>query len=241
MVTSEAGKSIMTRHILIIEDELSIRTMLRYALEMAQFKVSEAENAKQAQQILSSKDIPDLILLDWMLPKTTGVEFTKRLKQNKVTSNVPIIMLTAKAEEENKILGLEAGADDYVTKPFSPRELIARIRAVLRRGALEIVQGLIQVQSLQIDTQSQRVMIGDQVVKLGPLEYRLLVFFATHLDRVFSRDELLSHVWGSDVYVDERTVDVHIRRLRKQLKPEDYDKMIQTVHGSGYRFSPIQD
>ncbi len=226
----------MKKQVLIIEDELPIRSMLRYALEMAGFSVDEASDARQAEQKLA-KQLPDFILLDWMLPERSGIEFTKQLKKNKLTQNIPIILLTAKAEEENKILGLEAGADDYVVKPFSPRELIARIKAVLRRGPLELPDGTITVRNMKVNTDNQRVTIADEAIKLGPLEYRLLCFLLTHPNRVYSRDELLTHVWGGDAYIDERTVDVHIRRLRKQLKPGNHDTLVQTVHGSGYRFS----
>lgn len=222
--------------ILVVEDEKPIRLMVRYALEMADFAVFEAEDTKQAESFIAHQ-IPDLILLDWMLPCKSGVEYTKKLKQNKIMRDIPIVMLTAKAEEENKVIGLEAGADDYVVKPFSPRELIARIRAVLRRGPLEQPDGMIRIGSLSIDTASQRVRINEEELKLGRLEYRLLCFFIMHQDRVYSRDELLTHVWGVDTYVDERTVDVHIRRLRKLLQQDGHDVRIQTVHGSGYRFS----
>jgi two-component system phosphate regulon response regulator PhoB len=222
--------------ILVIEDEQSIRAMIRLALESADYIVKEAEDTKQAQRLIADQ-LPDLILLDWMLPAMSGVEFTKRLKQEKLTMSIPIIMLTAKAEEENKVIGLEAGADDYVIKPFSPRELIARIRAVLRRGPLEQPDSTIRVGDLIIDTAGQRVSIQDKSIKLGPLEYRLLVFFVSHQNRVYTRDELLTHVWGGDAYLDERTVDVLIRRLRKQLHQSGYDRCVQTVHGSGYRFS----
>lgn len=224
------------KHILIVEDEQAIREMLRYALESADFAVDEAEDTRQAMHLMANR-LPDLILLDWMLPAKSGVDFTKQLKQNKLTMNIPIIMLTAKAEEENKIIGLEAGADDYVIKPFSPRELTARIRAVLRRGPLEHPDGTITLKDLVIDTASQRVSIEGEPIKLGPLEYRLLCFFITHKERVYNRDELLTHVWGGDAYLDERTVDVLVRRLRKQLTPHGYDSLIQTIHGSGYRFS----
>jgi two-component system, OmpR family, phosphate regulon response regulator PhoB len=223
--------------ILIVEDEGSIRTLVRHTLEMADYEVNEAEDAKQALTIISMKH-PELIILDWMLPYYSGIEFTKRLKQNQSTQTIPIIMLTAKAQEENIILGLDSGADDYVVKPFSPKELLARIRAVLRRGSLTTTtSSLLKVRDLTVNTESQRVTIGDNPIKLGPLEYRLLCFFMTHRDRVYTRDELLSYVWGNDSYVDERTVDVHIRRLRQQLTIEEHSALIQTVHGSGYRFS----
>ncbi len=222
--------------ILIVEDELPIRTMVRYALEKTDFNVHEAADAREAEQIMSESQ-PDLILLDWMLPQLSGIEFTHRLKKNIKTQHIPIILLTAKAEEDNKVTGLESGADDYVVKPFSPRELVARIRAVLRRGAPESTDGLLSVKDLVVDTQAQRCKIDNDYVKLGPLEFRLLCFFLQHRDRVYSRDELLSYVWGEQVYVDERTVDVHIRRLRRNLQKGDHHKLIQTVHGSGYRFS----
>ncbi len=222
--------------ILVVEDEQPIRTMVRYALEAANFTVLEAEDAKQAQHLIADK-LPHLVLLDWMLPQTSGIDFTKQLKQQKLTQNIPIIMLTAKAEEDSRVMGLDVGADDYIVKPFSPRELIARIKAVLRRGALVQPDEVLCMQQLKVDTRSHRVTINNENVKLGPLEFKLLTFFLKHPDRVYSRDELLTHVWGGAVYIDERTVDVHIRRLRKILAKGGYEKMIQTVHGSGYRFS----
>lgn len=228
------------RNILIIEDEKPIRTMLRYALEMSEFQVLEAGDAKQAQKLLE-KTLPDLIVLDWMLPSMNGIEFTKILKKDEMTRDIPIIILTAKAQEDSKIKGLEVGADDYVVKPFSPRELIARIKAVLRRGVFLDEGDLLTAGNLILNKKSQRVSVKDQILKLGPLEYRLLHFFMTHRDRVYSRDELLSHVWGVNAYVDERTVDVHIRRLRKQLATTKHDYLIQTIHRSGYRFSEKTD
>ncbi len=228
------------QHILIVEDQHPIRTMVRYALEMAEFKVLEAEDAEQAQIVLN-KITPDLILLDWMLPKLSGVDFIKRLKQKPKTKDIPIIMLTAKTDEDDKVTGFEAGADDYIVKPFSPRELVARIKAVLRRGPFTAVEKILSARDLQCDTSSQRVTIGGNNIKLGPLEYRLLSFFMMHRDRVYTRDELLNHVWGVSAYVDERTVDVHIRRLRKRLKVDNHDTLIQTIHGSGYRFSENKD
>ncbi len=222
--------------ILIVEDEVPIRTMVRYALEKAGFSVKEAADAVLAEHVITEQ-LPDLILLDWMLPNMSGLEFTRRLKKNTITQGVPIILLTAKAEEDNKVMGLEVGADDYVVKPFSPRELVARIRAVLRRGGVHEDSGLLQVRHLTVDTKSQRCSISGQPVKLGPLEFRLLCFFLRHRDRVYSRDELLTYVWGEHAYVDERTVDVHIRRLRRNLTEGEHHKLIQTVHGSGYRFS----
>ncbi len=226
----------MKKQILVVEDEESIRTMVRMALEMADFDVLEAEDTKQAQRLLGDR-LPDLMLLDWMLPNMSGIEFTRTLKKNKITRQIPIIMLTAKAEEENKIRGLEAGVDDYVIKPFSPRELIARIRAVMRRGPLGSPDGTVSYRDMVVDTASQRVSIAGNPIKLGPLEYRLLHFFVTHPDRVYTRDELLTHVWGGGAFLDERTVDVHIRRLRKRIAVDGHERLIQTIHGSGYRFS----
>jgi two-component system phosphate regulon response regulator PhoB len=224
--------------ILVVEDEVPIRTMVRYALEKSGFIVKEAEDAAHAEQVISEQ-CPDLLLLDWMLPNLSGIEFTRRLKKNISTQHIPIILLTAKAEEDNKVMGLESGADDYVVKPFSPRELVARIRAVLRRGGSDNNHDgdLLQVRDLVIDTKSQRCTLDGKSVKLGPLEFRLLCFFLRHRDRVYSRDELLSYVWGEHAYIDERTVDVHIRRLRRNLTHKNHHKLIQTVHGSGYRFS----
>ena len=222
--------------VLLVEDEEAIRLMLKMALTAAGFRVIEASSVKQARRYVAL-GLPDLFLLDWMLPDTTGVEYTKELKRNRLTQDIPIILLTARATEENKVQGLEAGADDYVVKPFSPRELVARIHAVLRRGPLKHPDGTIHIGKMALDTEAESVSIDNEAVKLGPLEYKLLHFFATHADRVYSRDELLSHVWGVSAYLDQRTVDVHVRRLRKRLQPFGYQALIQTVHGSGYLFS----
>jgi len=222
--------------ILVVDDEAPIRDMLRIALEMADYFVIEAEDAQAAHAlIIDSK--PDLVLLDWMMPGTSGIELARRLKRDDVTKEVPIIMLTAKGEEDNKVQGLEVGADDYITKPFSPRELVARLKAVLRRAHSVSINEPIFVEGLCLDPISHRVTINDQPVQIGPTEYRLLEFFLTHQERVYTRSQLLDHVWGSNVYVEERTVDVHIRRLRKALTIEDHDRFIQTVRGAGYRFS----
>ena len=229
-----------SKTILVVEDEPPIRIMIRYALEKSGFEVQEAADAVTAKTCIATK-VPDLILLDWMLPKLSGIDFIRRLKKEPATQRIPIIMLTAKAEEENKVMSLESGADDYVVKPFSPRELIARINAVLRRGSEEDINGVITVRGLTLDTKSQRCTINNESIKLGPLEFRLLCFFMQHPDRVYSRAELLTYVWGDQAYIDERTVDVHIRRLRRQLKSDDHDTLIQTVHGSGYRFSEKHD
>ncbi|MDF1760671.1 MAG: phosphate regulon transcriptional regulator PhoB [Coxiellaceae bacterium] len=222
--------------VLIVDDEQSIRNMLRYALQIAGFEVIEAEECSAAKKQIQMSS-PDIILLDWMLPGTSGIEFAKQLKASKNTSDIPIILLTAKAEEDSKVEGLNTGADDYVIKPFSPRELIARIHAVLRRGPLEHPDGTVRIRDLTIHMDEHKVEYRGEAMKFGPLEYRLLCFFITHQDRVYSRDQLLSHVWGNDAYLDERTVDVHIRRLRKRLSTCGYDDLIETVHGIGYRFT----
>lgn len=235
-LVSDKAVGLDKKHILLVEDEASIRGMLRMALETAGFQVSEADDVSVAERLLADR-FPDIILLDWMLPATSGIEFTRKLKKSRLTQNIPIIMLTAKAEEDSKVKGLESGVDDYVIKPFSPRELIARIRAVLRRGPLELPDGTRTMGELVLNTDSQRVTIAGENIPLGPLEYRLLAFFIGHQDRVYSRDELLTQVWGGDAYIDERTVDVHIRRLRKRIEAKNYDRYIQTIHGVGYRFS----
>lgn len=224
------------KKILVVDDESSIRDMLRVALEMAEYHVLEAGNAQEAHSLVIDQ-APDLILLDWMLPGTSGIELARRIKRNELTQSIPIIMLTAKGEEDNKIQGLEVGADDYITKPFSPRELVARLKAVLRRTETSSPQEAIVVEGLCLDPASHRVSINQVPVNMGPTEYRLLEFFLTHQDRVYTRGQLLDHVWGGNVYVEERTVDVHIRRLRKALSLQHHDKHIQTVRGAGYRFS----
>lgn len=222
--------------ILVVDDESPIRDMLRVALEMAEYAVLEAADAQQAHSIIIDRR-PDLVLLDWMLPGTSGIELARRLKREEVTSEIPIIMLTAKGEEDNKVQGLNVGADDYITKPFSPRELVARLKAVLRRTDSLSASEPIQVEGLCLDPTSHRVTINETPVQMGPTEYRLLEFFLTHKERVYTRSQLLDHVWGGNVYVEERTVDVHIRRLRKALALEGHDRFIQTVRGAGYRFS----
>jgi len=222
--------------ILIVDDEASIRDMLRVALEMADYQCLEAEDAQQAHTLIVDRK-PQLILLDWMMPGTSGVELARRLKRDELTAEIPIIMLTAKGEEDNKIQGLEVGADDYITKPFSPRELVARLKAVLRRTEVLSVSSPISVAGLTLDPLSHRVSINQQALQMGPTEYRLLEFFLTHQERVYSRSQLLDHVWGGNVYVEERTVDVHIRRLRKALQLDEHDRFVQTVRGAGYRFS----
>ncbi|HRD50693.1 MAG: phosphate regulon transcriptional regulator PhoB [Candidatus Competibacter sp.] len=224
------------RHILIVEDEQPIREMVMFALTSAGYAAEAAADSRQAQASIA-EHLPDLILVDWMLPGISGIDFARRLKKEELTRELPIIMLTARAEEEDKVQGLESGADDYITKPFSPRELVARIRAVLRRGGPAAEDEVLRANSLCLDLASHRVSAGDMLLEMGPTEYRLLEFFMSHPERVYSRGQLLDRVWGSNVYVEERTVDVHIRRLRKVLEPHGHDALIQTVRGSGYRFS----
>ncbi len=221
--------------VLIVDDEAPIREMIAVALEMADYDYLEAADAREAHALIVDKQ-PDLILLDWMLPGTSGVELARRLKKEEATAEIPIIMLTAKVEEDNKIQGLEVGADDYITKPFSPRELVARLKAVLRRATPAGVDSPIEVDGLTLDPVGHRVTTETGALNIGPTEYRLLQFFMTHQERVYTRSQLLDQVWGGNVYVEERTVDVHIRRLRKALGDE-YDHLIQTVRGTGYRFS----
>jgi two-component system phosphate regulon response regulator PhoB len=223
------------KRVLIVDDEAPIREMIAVALEMAGYECIEAESAKIAHPLIVDNK-PDMILLDWMMPGTSGVEFARRLRKDEMTSDIPIIMITAKGDEDNKIQGLESGIDDYITKPFSPRELVARLKTVLRRTTPKGVEEPITVDGLTLDPVSHRVSSELQQLDLGPTEFRLLQFFMTHQDRAYSRSQLLDLVWGGNVYVEERTVDVHIRRLRKALgKRHDY--LIQTVRGTGYRFS----
>lgn len=224
------------RKILIVDDESPIRDMLRVALEMAEYQCLEAGNAQEAHSLIIDHK-PNLILLDWMMPGTSGIELARRLKRDEVTSSIPIIMLTAKGEEDNKIQGLDVGADDYITKPFSPRELVARLKAVLRRTESSLSGATIIVQGLCLDPSSHRVTINNTSVEMGPTEYRMLEFFLTHQERAYTRGQLLDHVWGGNVYVEERTVDVHIRRLRKALTIDGHENLVQTVRGTGYRFS----
>ncbi|MFZ5594996.1 MAG: phosphate regulon transcriptional regulator PhoB [Pseudomonadota bacterium] len=226
----------MADTILLIEDESAIREMVTFALERAGFSTITAMDAAQAQKVIEHK-VPDLVLLDWMLPGVSGVDFARRLKQEDGSRKIPIIMLTARGEEMDKVRGFEIGVDDYVTKPFSPRELVARIKAVLRRAAPEGEEKPIEFEGLWLDPVSHRVTAGDAPVELGPTEFRMLHFFMSHPERVYSRGQLLDRVWGNDVYIEERTVDVHIRRLRKALVAHGHDRLIQTVRGAGYRFS----
>ena len=224
--------------VLIVDDEDAIRDMLRMALEMAGFRVCEAENIHDAHCIIVDER-PDIVLLDWMLPGGSGIELLRRLKRDDNTRDVPVIMLTAKTTQDNMIQGLDVGADDYITKPFAPRELIARVQALLRRSGGGGPGVRIEVMDLMLDSDSQRVYIGGEAVSMGPTEYKLLHFFMTHPERAFTREQLLDRVWGSNVYVEERTVDVHIRRLRRALQSPvaNCSEFVQTVRGTGYRFS----
>jgi len=222
--------------ILVVDDEPDIREVIRFALEEADFQVHEAGHAEEARKLLGAEDL-DLILLDWMLPGRSGLELARQLKQSATTCAIPIIMVSARGEEEDRIKGLDTGADDYITKPFSPRELVARVNAVLRRAKPGGQADRIEISGLRIDNVSHRVSAGGKRVDVAPTEYRLLHFLMTHADRAFSRPQLLDQVWGNQVYVEERTVDVHVRRLRKALQATKHDYMLQTVRGVGYRFS----
>ncbi len=221
--------------VLIVDDEAAIREMIAVALQMAGYRCLEAENAQAAHAIVVDHQ-PDIILLDWMMPDVSGIELARRLKRETAYADIPIIMLTARSEEDNKIQGLEAGADDYITKPFSPRELIARLKAVLRRTATAGIDEPIEVEGLRLDPSSHRVSSGETELEFGPTEFRLLQFFMTHPERAYTRSQLLDQVWGGNVYVEERTVDVHIRRLRLALGAQ-HEHLVQTVRGTGYRFS----
>jgi len=225
--------------ILVVEDEEAIRQMLVIVLQQNNFNVLEAADVTQAQKILHEQ-LPDLILLDWMLPKITGDEWTRRLKSDPNYSDLPIILLTAKGEESDKIRGLDLGADDYVTKPFSPKELVSRIKAVLRRSGKIHDLTQIKFQDITLNTEQHRVNIGDKEIEMSPTEFRLLKFFLTHPDKVYTRTQLLDQVWGRSVYIEERTIDVHIRRLRKILAQFQREDWLQTVRGFGYRFSEKQ-
>lgn len=226
----------MSRRILVVEDEAPIRDMLCFVLEQNGYQPSVAADFDTAINSLV-EPYPDLVLLDWMLPGGSGIQIAKKMKQHELTRTIPIIMITARGEEEDKVRGLEVGADDYVTKPFSPKELMARIKAVIRRVAPTSLDDVIEVQGLKLDPVSHRVTAEEQPLDMGPTEFRLLHFFMTHPERVYSREQLLDHVWGTNVYVEDRTVDVHIRRLRKAISPAGHDRLVQTVRGSGYRFS----
>jgi two-component system phosphate regulon response regulator PhoB len=226
----------MTANILLVEDEPAIQELIAGNLLRAGHQVLRADDAETAQRLVRDA-LPDLILLDWMLPGMSGLEFARRLRADERTRGVPLIMLTARGQEHDKVAGLEAGADDYITKPFSPRELVARIKAVLRRRAPQSTDDPVEIGGLRLDPATHRVWAQGRSLSLGPTEFRLLHFFMTHPERVHTRAQLLDQVWGDHVFVEERTVDVHIRRLRGALEPSGHDALIQTVRGSGYRLS----
>ncbi|MCL1623625.1 phosphate regulon transcriptional regulator PhoB [Moraxella sp. Tifton1] len=221
--------------VLVVEDESSIQRLIEFALVQAGFGVLLVDSAEAAKVVIDDK-LPDVLLLDWMLPKMSGVEFAKELRSSDRTSDLPIIMLTARSEENDKELGLNWGADDYVTKPFSPRELVARIKALLRRRAPQKTDSIVKVGRLTLSPQDHQVMVDDTPVHFGPTEFKLLHFFMTHTDRIYSRAELLDLVWGDHIFIEERTVDVHIRRLRRELESSGVAHYVQTVRGVGYGF-----
>jgi two-component system phosphate regulon response regulator PhoB len=226
----------MTANILVVEDEPAIQELLALNIKQAGYNALRSLSAEHAQQLLR-ETLPDLILLDWMLPGMSGIEYARRLKSDNLTKAIPIIMLTARGDEYDKVRGLEVGADDYVTKPFSPRELNARIKAVLRRRAPQMTDDPIEIAGLSLDPTTHRVTGNNVNIPLGPTEFRLLHFFMSNAERVHSRTQLLDKVWGDRVFVEDRTVDVHIRRLRNALMASNHQDLIQTVRGSGYRFS----
>lgn len=229
----------MAANILLVEDEPAIQTLIATNLQRAGHTVLAVSDAEKAQRLVHEA-LPDLVLLDWMLPGMSGVDFARRLRADERTREVPIIMLTARTEERDKVLGLETGADDYITKPFSPRELVARIKAVLRRRAPQVTEDVVEIGGLRLDPVTHRVTAAGNPISLGPTEFRLLHYFMTHSERVHSRTQLLDGVWGDHVFVEERTVDVHVRRLRSALEPSGTDALIQTVRGAGYRLSANQ-
>ncbi|PHM39989.1 response regulator in two-component regulatory system [Xenorhabdus mauleonii] len=226
----------MVKRILVVEDEVPIREMVCFVLEQNGYQAIEAEDYDMAIKHLSDP-YPDLVLLDWMLPGGSGIQLIKQMKRDNNTKMIPVIMVTARAEEEDRVRGLDVGADDYITKPFSPKELIARVKAVMRRISPMESEEVIDMDGLILDPSSHRVSSQGQDLEMGPTEFKLLHFFMTHPERVYSREQLLNYVWGTNVYVEDRTVDVHIRRLRKALEIGQHDKMVQTVRGTGYRFS----
>jgi len=226
----------MSTTILVVEDEPAIQELICVNLTLAGYSVLRASDARQAQALIQA-ELPDLIVLDWMLPGTPGIALARWLRAEERTRQVPVIMLTAKGAEHDKVDGLEAGADDYITKPFSPREFMARIKALLRRRAPQLTDDIITVGTLTLEPATHRVTGNGIMLNLGPTEFRLLHFFMTHTERVFSRSQLLDQVWGDHVFVEERTVDVHIRRLRQALEPGGHGNLIETVRGAGYRFA----
>lgn len=226
----------MAKNILLVEDEAAIREMLQISLVRAGFDVSLAGDAAEAERQMK-ETAPDLILLDWMLPGVSGLELARRLRRDAASKALPIILLTARCDEEDRLKGFEVGADDYIGKPFSVRELVARINAVLRRSHAAGDEAPREADRLRLDPLSHRVTADGKSVRMGPTEFRMLRFFMDHPERVFTRSQILDKVWGNNVYIEERTVDVHVRRLRRALQPHGYEEYIQTVHGTGYRFS----
>ncbi|MDR5617300.1 phosphate regulon transcriptional regulator PhoB [Arsenophonus sp.] len=226
----------MVRRILVVEDETAIREMVCFVLKQNGFQTIEADDYDSAIAQLI-EPYPALILLDWMIPGGSGIQLIAHIKRDQLIRNIPIMMLTARGEEEDRVRGLEIGADDYLTKPFSPKELIARVNAILRRVSAMVSDNVIEMKGLKLDPTSHRVTSDTTSIEMGPTEYKLLHFFMTHPERVYNREQLLNYVWGVNIYVEDRTVDVHIRRLRKALAVGGHDKMIQTVRGTGYRFS----
>lgn len=225
----------MTPTILVVEDEPAIQELVAINLKHAGFLVVRASSGEEAESAIRAA-LPDLIILDWMLPGQSGLSLAKKVRMGERTRELPIIMLTARVHEEDKILGLEAGADDYVSKPFSPKELVARVRAVLRRRAPHLAGDAVEIGNLSLNPSTHRVTAAGQPVDLGPTEFRLLFFFMTHPERVYTRSQLLDEVWGDHVFIEERTVDVHIRRLRAALEATNHHEQIETVRGTGYRF-----
>ena len=226
----------MPATVLVVEDEPAIQELICAALQHAGHKALRADSAEAAMRLVNEA-LPDVVLLDWMLPGMSGIQYARRLRADERTGDLPIILLTARGGEHDKVAGLESGADDYLTKPFSPRELLARIKAVLRRRAPQMTEDCVEVEGLRVDPVTHRVSGNGRMLELGPTEFRLLHFLMTHPERVHSRSILLDRVWGDHVFVEERTVDVHIRRLRAWLEQTGHDRLIQTVRGSGYRFS----
>jgi len=226
----------MVATILVVEDEADIQEVITYNLERSGHECVRAASAEQAFDILNQV-LPQLVLIDWMLPGKSGIDLARWIRANKRTEAMPLIILTARGSEQDKLTGLDIGADDYMTKPFSPRELNARIKAVLRRRAPQETDDTVEVDGLGLDPASHRVVVNGKQVAFGPTEFRLLHFFLTHPDRVYSRAQILDHVWGDHVFIEDRTIDVHIRRLRKALEPSGHDRLIQTVRSAGYRFS----
>ena len=237
---SREGKSAVGKSILLVEDEAAIREMVELALSRAGFEIRAVADAARAERAIVQEK-PDLVLLDWMLPGVSGLEFARSLRRRDSTRDLPLIMLTAKGEESDRLSGFDAGADDYIVKPFSVKELVARIHAVLKRTTPVADDPPIVIDGLQLDPASHRVTSGGETIRIGPTEFKMLHFFMSHPERVFTRDQLLNRVWGNAVYIEERTVDVHIRRLRKALAGHGFNRFVQTVHGTGYRFSRHTD